>query len=159
MTDASAISSAIDPATLPELKRTNYPAPHSDAVAGRGKKPLGILFGLTQFGVNLTTLAPGAWSAHRHWHQNEDEFIFVVSGHPTLITDDGSFPLAPGMVAGFPAGKANGHHLVNSSTEPVTYLEIGSRAMEEVCHYPDIDLVFKKNAEGFRFTRRDGTPF
>jgi mannose-6-phosphate isomerase-like protein (cupin superfamily) len=101
---------------------------------GPEKGPWGF-FGLTQYGVNLTTLAPGSWSSHRHWHENEDEFVFVVEGEITLIDNAGEHLLKPGMCAGFKAGVANGHHLVNKTKAPVIYLEIGTQAPIERAYY------------------------
>ena len=114
---------------------------------GREKRALGNVFDLTQFGVNLTTLAPGTWSAHRHWHDNEDEFVFVVEGEITLIDDAGEHLLKPGMCAGFKAGVANGHHLVNKTKTPVTYLEIGTRAPREQAHYSDVDMLYVRDGQ------------
>jgi uncharacterized cupin superfamily protein len=126
---------------------------------GREKRALGNVFDLTQFGVNLTTLAPGAWSAHRHWHDNEDEFVFVVEGEITLIDDAGEHLLKPGMCAGFKAGVANGHHLVNKTKTPVTYLEIGSRAPREQAHYSDVDMLYVRDGTSITVTRKSGEPF
>jgi uncharacterized cupin superfamily protein len=138
-----------DPLQMPARRGTIYPKPLDAGFEGRAKRALTETLGLTQFGVNLTTLEPGAQSAHRHWHMNEDEFIYVLSGELRLITNEGERTLTPGMAAGFPAGEPNGHHLVNRSSAPATYLEIGSRSANEVATYPDLDL---------RFERRDGKP-
>ena len=97
--------------------------------------------------MNLTTLAPGSWSAHRHWHDNEDEFVFVVEGEITLIDDAGEHVLKSGMCAGFKAGVANGHHLVNKTKTPVTYLEIGTRAPREQAHYSDVDMLYVRDGK------------
>ncbi len=118
---------------------------------------MGDPFGLTDFGVNLVELPPGAWSSQRHWHSHEDEFVYILQGHPTLITDEGETELAPGMCAGFKAGEANGHHLVNKTSAPVTYLEMGSRSAEDDGFYSDIDLRILKRAKGGEFTRKDGS--
>lgn len=134
-----------------------YPEPFRAACRGRLKRVLGDAFGLSQFGVNHTVLEPGAASAQRHWHEAEDEFVYILSGQATLETDAGETPLGPGDCAGFPAGRADGHRLVNNGAEPVVYLEIGARASRERAHYPDIDLIGEKTAEGWRFTRKDGT--
>ncbi|HSC95727.1 MAG TPA: cupin domain-containing protein, partial [Burkholderiales bacterium] len=111
----------------PRTKASNYPEPFASRMAGRRKQPLGDLFGLTNFGVNLTRLAPGAASALRHAHSLQDEFVYVLNGHPTLHTDEGRTRLAPGTCAGFKAGTGNGHRLINETGEEVAYLEIGDR--------------------------------
>jgi uncharacterized cupin superfamily protein len=108
-------------------KASNYPEPFASRMAGRRKQPLGDLFGLTNLGVNLTRLAPKAVSALRHAHTKQDEFVYVLQGHPTLHTDEGRTRLAPGMCAGFKAGTGNGHRLINESEEEVVYLEVGDR--------------------------------
>jgi uncharacterized cupin superfamily protein len=149
----------IDIAALPIDARTGYPPPHDKLVAGRSRKRLGASAGLTQFGVNLTTLKPGSASALRHWHDNEDEFVYVLEGELTLVENEGEMVLKPGDAAGFKAGVANGHHLVNRSGSDAVYLEIGSRAARERAHYPDIDLAVVKDETGVRYTRKDGTPF
>ena len=151
---------AIDPLTVPVKKGTGYPEPfRAHHVEEREKRKLGDALGLNNFGVNLVTLAPGGWSAQRHWHEREDEFVYVLSGELTLVTDAGEQTLGPGMAAGFPAGKSDGHHLINKSTAPATYLEVGDRYDDEVCHYPDIDLVFRGTSEGEVFTNRKGEPY
>lgn len=138
---------------------TGYPAQFAQICALREKKVLGDQFGLSQFGVNLTTLPPGQASALRHWHQNEDEFVYVISGELVLINDQGEWPMTPGMCAGFPAGVKNGHQLLNRSDAPATYLEIGTRAQTEHAEYPDVDLIAEKTANGFIFTDRQGKPY
>ncbi len=149
----------IDIGALPIDARTGYPPPHDRLVAGRSRKRLGAAVGLDQFGVNLTTLKPGSASALRHWHDNEDEFVYVLAGELTLVENEGETVLKPGDAAGFKAGVANGHHLVNRSGSDAVYLEIGSRAARERAHYPDIDLAVVKDETGVRYTRKDGTPF
>lgn len=136
---------------------SNYLPEYAKAVAGRAKRALGNVFGLDQFGVNLVNMEPGAWSSHRHWHEREDEFIYVLEGDITLIDDAGEHLLTPGMCAGFKAGVPNGHHLVNKSGVVVTYLEVGSRYSEEVAHYSDIDMKAVKSNGKFAFTRKDGS--
>ena len=111
----------------PRLKPSNYPEPFFTMMAGREKRQLGDVFGLENFGVNLTRLTPGAVSALRHHHTVQDEFIYILSGRPTLVTDAGDTPLEPGMCAGFRGGEPNGHKLVNTTSEDVLYLEIGDR--------------------------------
>jgi uncharacterized cupin superfamily protein len=136
-----------------------YPKPHTVVTDGREKAALGNVAGLTQFGVNLTRLKPGAASALRHWHENEDEFIYVLEGEMVLIEDSGERLLKPGDCAGFKAGVANGHHLVNKSQRDAVYLEIGTRAATERAHYPDVDLVMERDAHGMRFLHKSGEPY
>jgi uncharacterized cupin superfamily protein len=129
-------------------------------MAGREKRPLGELFGLTNFGVNLTRLAPGAVSSLRHAHTRQDEFVYVLEGRPTLVTDAGETVLEPGMCAGFQAGTGDGHHLVNRSAQDVVYLEIGDRTGGDQATYPDDDLRAEATpGGGWRFTRKDGTAY
>jgi uncharacterized cupin superfamily protein len=136
-----------------------YPEPWRAITNGREKVVLGDVAGLTQFGVNLTRLKPGAASALRHWHEAEDEFVYVIEGEITLIDDGGETVLRPGDAAGFKAGVANGHHLVNKSQRDALYLEVGTRAERERAHYPDVDLVGDKDERGFRFSHRSGEPY
>jgi uncharacterized cupin superfamily protein len=133
-----------------------YPQPYRSSTDGREKAALGNVAGLTQFGVNLTRLKPGAASALRHWHEQEDEFIYVLEGELTLIEDNGELPLGPGDCAGFKAGVSNGHQLVNKSPRDAVYLEIGTRAATERAHYPDVDLVLERDAGGMRFLHKSG---
>jgi len=136
-----------------------YPQPFKAPIVGREKYPLGDAAGLTQFGVNLTRLKPGAASSQRHWHENEDEFIFVIEGEIVLIDDQGETLLRPGDAAGFKAGVANGHQLINKSAREALYLEIGTRASTERSHYPDVDLAGEKDERGFHFTKKSGEPY
>lgn len=138
---------------------SRYPAPFAAACAARRKQPLGDAFGLRDFGVNLVTLPPGAWSSQRHWHSEEDEFVYVLAGEPVLVTDAGRTPLEPGMCAGFAAGSRDGHHLRNETDAPVVYLEVGSRRAGDDVEYPDIDMRARRRAGGGGFTRKDGTPY
>ena len=139
---------------------TTYPKAFRKDVAGRTKRVLGDLFGLSNFGVNHVSLSPGSWSAQRHWHTREDEFVYVLSGELALVTDEGETRLGRGMVAGFPAGRQNGHHLVNRSNEDAVYLEIGARWSDDECFYPDIDLQLVSDGEGGRhFTKKDGSRY
>lgn len=140
-------------------KPTIYPAPFAGRVAGREKRTLGDLFGLKNFGVNLTHLAPGAISSLRHAHARQDEFVYVLQGRPTLRTDEGRTQLAPGMCAGFRAGSGNAHQLVNETGEDVVYLEIGDRTPGEEVVYPDDDLALADVGGERKFTRKDGTPY
>jgi len=144
----------------PRKTKSNYPEKFVSRLGDRVKLPLGDPFGLTIFGVNLTTLPPGAMSALRHAHTRQDEFIYILEGTPTLITDSGETMLKPGMCAGFKAGSGDAHHLVNRSDSPVVYLEIGDRTLGDEAHYPDDDIVAVKTTDGTRkFTRKDGTPY
>ena len=148
----------VDAATLSVKTGSGYPAPYDEPCRERQRQVLGDVFGLNDFGVNYMTLPPGAWSSQRHWHSHEDEFVYVLSGTATLVTDDGETQLTPGMCAGFPAGVSNGHHLVNKSDEPVVYLEIGTRDADDDGYYSDIDMKILKRAKGGDFTRKDGSP-
>jgi uncharacterized cupin superfamily protein len=152
---------AISAADAPVRTRPSiYPEPFAARVAGREKRPLGDVFGLTVFGVNLTRLAPGGVSALRHAHSRQDEFIYVVEGQPTLVTNAGETLLKPGMCAGFKAGTGDAHHLVNHTESDVTYLEIGDRSAGDSANYPDDDIQFVVGADGKRrFARKDGTPY
>lgn len=148
---------AIDPASIPERKGVSqYPEPFRAMVAGRARRVLGEALGLKHFGVNLTRLDPGAYSSARHWHSLEDEFIYVLEGEVTLITDEGEQTLRPGMAAGFPAAKPNAHHLVNRGSAIATYLEIGDRRPGDEVSYPDIDLAMRWSRG---FTHKDGRPY
>ncbi|MGD1855989.1 MAG: cupin domain-containing protein [Leptolyngbyaceae cyanobacterium] len=150
----------IDLSTVPVSQGTGYPPPFRDAVAGRSRQRLGNAAGLTNFGVNLTTLAPGAQSALRHWHSHQDEFIYLISGELVLVTDEGETLLTPGMMAGFAAGVANGHHLINRSSAIATYLEIGDRTPGDRAEYPDDDLLaLPKTEGGHYFTHRNGQTY
>jgi uncharacterized cupin superfamily protein len=146
----------IDIAKASVRTRSVYPDPWGAVTQGREKTALGDVAGLTQFGVNLTRLKPGAASALRHWHETEDEFIYVLQGEIMLIEDGGATVLHPGQSAGFKAGVANGHHLVNKSQRDALYLEVGTRAKRERAHYSDADLVYDRDESGFRFSRRSG---
>jgi uncharacterized cupin superfamily protein len=143
----------------PRAKTTIYPQPFAARMAGRDKRVLGNLFGLTKFGVNLTTLAPGGSSSLRHAHTREDEFVYVVKGHPTLHTDAGRTRLAPGMCAGFKAGTGDAHRLVNETAEEVVYLEIGDRDAADGVTYPDDDLALVKVDGNWKPVHKDGTPY
>jgi len=149
----------LDPVTVVPRRGSIYPAPFGDPLAGREKRSLGDPLGLTQFGVNLVTLAPGAWSSQRHWHVHEDEFVYILEGEITLVTDAGEAVLRAGMAAGFPAGKAAGHHLINRSDVPARYLEAGTRAVSEEAHYSDIDMMARKEGGRFVFMRKNGEPY
>ena len=138
---------------------SNYPEPFASRMAGRDKRPLGDPFGLSHFGVNLTTLHPKAMSALRHAHTLSDEFVYILQGHPTLITDAGRTPLAPGMCAGFAHGTGDAHHLVNETDTDVVYLEIGDRSPGDQGSYPDDDIQAAQVDGRWRFVHKDGTPY
>jgi uncharacterized cupin superfamily protein len=144
----------------PRSKPSNYPEPFASRMAGREKRPLGDLFGLTNFGVNLTKLAPGGVSALRHAHSRQDEFVYILEGSPTLVTDSGETSLEPGMCAGFKAGSVDANHLVNRTGSTVLYLEVGDRLPGDSGSYPDDDIQAVLGADGkWKFTRKDGTPY
>lgn len=126
---------------------------------GREKRPLGDLFGLTNFGVNLTRLAPGAVSSLRHAHARQDEFIYILEGTPTLVTDRGETLLGPGLCAGFRAGSGDAHRLVNRSDSDVLLLEVGDRTAGDSVIYPDDDLAAQLVEGQWRFSHRDGSPY
>ena len=151
---------AFDPMEIAPQVRNPYPPPHDRVLDGRSRRPLGDPRGLTKFGVNLTELAPGAVSALRHWHTAEDEFVYVLKGEPTLVTDAGEETLRPGLCACFPANSGDGHRLENRSDSVVRYLEVGNRSDGEEVRYPDAGMVMEKAADGTRsFRRTDGSPW
>ena len=151
---------AVTAAEVPaRTKPSVYPEPFASRMAGREKRPLGDLFGITNFGVNLTRLAPNAVSALRHAHTKQDEFVYILQGRPTLHTDEGRTRLSPGMCAGFKAGTGNGHHLINETTEEVLYLEVGDRTPGDEGSYPDDDLKALLVDGKWKFVHRDGTPY
>jgi uncharacterized cupin superfamily protein len=162
MTDeAESKPHVLDPETIEWQSRQPYPAPYDNALAGRHRRALGDALGLTQFGVNLSRLDPGAVSSLRHWHTGEDEFLLILEGTPTLVTDDGERVLGPGLAAGFPAHTENGHRLENRSDKPVIYVEVGTRSARDVVTYPDADLELIKDdvAKQRTFRHKDGTPY
>ncbi|HLY38294.1 MAG TPA: cupin domain-containing protein [Candidatus Binatia bacterium] len=151
---------ALDPATVTARTGTGYPTDEMrKAVAGRAKRALDDALGLTTFGVNLTRLEPGTASALRHWHLRQDEFVYVLAGELTLVTDEGEQVLGPGTCAGFPGGVPNGHHLVNRTSTFALYLEVGDRLPGDGAEYPDHDLRVRPTSAGWRYTRRDGRPY
>ena len=149
----------IDIPKLPTDTRTGYPPPLDRVVQGRSRKRLGNAVGLDQFGVNLTTLKPGAASALRHWHEQEDELVYVLEGEAVLVEDDGETVLKPGDAAGFKANSGVAHHLVNKSHRDVVYLEVGTRSKHERAHYPDVDLMVVRDGKGMRYTHKNGEPY
>ena len=150
---------ALDPEEVAVRQGSSYPEAFREPCRTRIKRALGDALGLNTFGVNLVTLPPGAWSAQRHWHSHEDEFVYLLDGALTLITDGGEQVLTAGQAAGFPAGKADGHHLVNKGTVPATYLEIGDRRRDDAVTYPDIDLHLEPAPDGRVFTNKKGEPY
>ena len=147
----------LDPTSIPESKGSSYPAPFDKEPAERVRQRLGDAGGLTQFGVNLLHLPPGAWSSQRHWHSAEDEFVYVISGEVVLITDKGEEVLCAGDCAAFPSNAPDGHHLVNKSSTTAVCLEIGTRKSDDFTRYPDIDMVFDPKVGWY--THRDGTRY
>lgn len=151
---------AVTAADVPARSKPSvYPEPFASRMAGREKRQLGDLFGLTNFGVNLTRLAPNAVSALRHAHTKQDEFIYILQGQPTLHTDEGRTQLSPGMCAGFKAGTGNGHRLINETAEEVVYLEVGDRTPRDEGSYPDDDLKALLVDGKWKFVHKDGTPY
>ena len=149
----------LDLGAIPDRAGTGYPPEFAGIVDGRTYQRLGEAGGLTQFGVNVVTLQPGAASSQRHWHENEDEFALMLEGELILIENDGETIIRVGDCVAWPAGVPNGHHLVNRSTLPARFLVVGTKAPTERAHYPDIDLLFTADAKGRHFTRKNGTPF
>lgn len=147
----------IDIAKVPERKGSAYPAPFHEIAKGRIRQRLGDAGGLSQFGVNLLTLPPGAGSSQRHWHSAEDEFVYIVSGEVALVTDKGEEILRAGDCAAFPKTVPDGHQLINKSAAVAVCLEIGTRTSDDVCTYSDIDMKIDSTV-GF-YTHKDGTPY
>lgn len=140
--------------TIPQTNATGYPAPFDAAVQGRWYRRLALAGGLGEMGVSHVTLKPGAWSSQRHWHEEEDEFLVILSGEAVLVDDNGETPMRPGDCAAFPKGDPNGHHLRNNSDADCVFLVVGRPSASD-CHYPDIDLHL---FNGIGFRRKDGTP-
>jgi uncharacterized cupin superfamily protein len=149
----------IDVGSLPVRNGTTYPEPFARMVDGREWQSLSEFAGLTQFGVNLVRLKPGAASSARHWHEQEDEFVYVVEGELVLVEDEGETIVKPGDTAGFKAGIPNGHHFVNRTNRDAAFLVVGTRATCERCHYPDIDLVHEQDGDRYRLTHKSGAPY
>ncbi len=143
----------------PRSKLSNYPEPFASRMKGREKRPLGDVFDLSNFGVNLTRLVPGAISVLRHAHSKQDEFIYILHGHPMLITNAGETQLSPGMCAGFKAGTGDAHQLVNRTSEDVSYLEVGDRSAGDSAVYPDDDLQAILVEGKWQFAHKDGSPY
>ena len=148
-----------DVASIKVRRGSGYPREYAAVCEQRIKQALGDAGGLTQFGVNLVTLEPGVASSLRHWHRVEDEFIYVLQGELTLITDAGEELLTPGMAAGFPANEPNGHQLINRGTHTASYLEVGTRSSEEEVIYSDIDMMLERRDGESRFLTKAGEPY
>ncbi len=144
----------IDLDAIPLTNATGYAPDYAGAVAERWYRRLGPASGLGEFGVSHVVLKPGAWSSQRHWHEEEDEFVVMISGHAVLIENDARTPMGPGDCAAFPAGVANGHHLINESNADCVFIAVGRKTSSD-CHYPDIDMHL--DSETGRFTRKDGS--
>lgn len=153
------VATPVNPTDLKANNRSGYPEPYRSQVLPREKRALGDPAGLTKIGINHTTLWPGAASSMRHWHTQEDELVYVLSGELVLITDGGEQPLRAGQCAGFPAGLENGHQLVNRGPVPAVYLEISNRDQSDSAHYPDVDLRWNAPEAPGIYTRKDGTPY
>ena len=149
----------IDIDKVPIDTYSGYPDPYRQAVIGRERKRLGNVAGLDQFGVNLSRLKPSAASSQRHWHAHEDEFIYVLEGELVLVENEGETVLRPGDAAGWKAGVANGHCLINRTARDAVYLEIGTRAPRERAEYPDIDMVAVRDAKSQRYLHKSGAPY
>jgi uncharacterized cupin superfamily protein len=149
----------IDIDMVPVRSGTIYPEPFGRILTGRSWQALGDAAGLTQFGVNLMRLKPGAASSARHWHEQEDELVYVVEGELVLIEDGGETIVRPGDTAGFKAGVPNGHHLVNRSDRDAVFLVIGTRAPRERCNYSDIDLIHEQDGDHYRHIHKSGAPY
>lgn len=151
------MSKKIDLAVVPVKTGSSYPAPFHEPCMPQSYRRLGPHAGLTEFGVNLTTFAPGAWSSQRHWHSHEDEFVWVVEGELVLVTDSGEEILRAGDCAAFRKGDPDGHHLINRTDRPTTVLEVGNSDPRDVCTYSDIDMTAGPGELGYR--HKDGKPY
>ena len=134
-----------------------YPEPYAAMMAGRSSLRLGEAGGLTQFGVNLVTLQPGALSSLRHWHAHEDEFIMITEGECVLVQDAGETLMRAGDCAAFPAGDPDGHHFINRTDREARFLVVGTKGRTEVATYSDVDLQVHIADGTPRFTYKDGT--
>jgi uncharacterized cupin superfamily protein len=160
MSEAAVAGGPIDPMAVEAVEGSTYPEPFASQVGARRKRALGDAAGLRNFGVNLVELPPGAVSSMRHWHEKQDEFVYVLDGELVLVTDRGEVVLGPGMAAGFPAGAADGHQLVNRSDGLAVYLEVGDRLPGDGVTYSDIDMLLPFRSDGKAiFIRKDGEPY
>ncbi len=153
------MATTLDPNTVDETVGSSYPAPFRASTEGRRVRRLTDVLGLTNFAVNVVTLDPGAASSQRHWHSKQDEFVQILEGEATLVSDAGEQPLGPGMMAAFPAGDGDGHTLVNNTATPVVFLVVGDRAPGDQCHYPDIDLHMRVGGGSNGFFHKSGAPY
>ena len=149
----------IDTDAVPDDAGTNYPEQYRAVVAGRSRKRLGNAAGLTQFGVNVATLKPGAASSLRHWHRDEDEFVYVLQGEVVLVEDEGETVLKPGDAAAWKANGKIGHHLVNRTAQDAVFIEVGSRAPQERVEYSDVEMVMTRDGATPRYTRKNNEPY
>jgi uncharacterized cupin superfamily protein len=149
----------LDLNNVAEKGGTGYPAQFASITNGRFRKRVGDAGGLTQFGVNLCRLEPGSGSSVRHWHHNQDELVYMLSGEAVLIENDGEVTLRAGDVATFKASVANGHNIINRGTVDAIFLEVGTRTSDEIAEYPDVDLRAEQVAGVMRFTHKDGSPY
>lgn len=159
MSEEKSVVAMLSTEVTPRTKPSNYPEPFASQMRGREKRQLGDVFGLTNFGINLTRLPPKSVSALRHEHSKQDEFIYILQGHPTLHTNEGRTQLSPGMCAGFKAGNGNAHNLVNETSEDVVFLEVGDRTPGDEGTYPDDDLKAALVQGVWKFTHKDGLPY
>ncbi|MCI5098280.1 MAG: cupin domain-containing protein [Rhodobacteraceae bacterium] len=148
----------LDLSRIERRRGSVYPGKLDATMDGRSSLRLGDASGLTQFGVNLVQIEPGGMSSLRHYHMEQDEFLMMTSGTLVLVDDDGEHEMQPGDCASFPAGDPNGHHLINRTDAPATFLVVGTRTPTETAYYSDIDMMVKQDASGFAFTRKDGSP-
>lgn len=147
----------VDLSQIEPTNRTGYPAPHDQRVAGRWYRRVGLASALTELGISHVVLQPGAWSSQRHWHEGIDEIVIMLEGEAVLVEDQGETPLEAGDIATFAREVANGHHLINRSSRPCTFIAIDNRRGEGDCDYPDVDLRWNKAAD--HFSRKDGSKF
>ena len=159
MTEATLTLPALDPETVEVRTGTTYPDVYKEGVEAREKRVIGDPLGLTQFGVNRVRLAPDVMSSQRHWHSHEDEFVIILEGELTLVTNAGEQVLSSGMAAGFPAGSGDGHHMINKSEQDAVYLEVGGRDGQDDVDYPDIDMIRRTRDGAKVFLRKDETPY
>jgi uncharacterized cupin superfamily protein len=149
----------IDIDKIPIDTATGYPSPFNKAVEGRSRKRLARFAGLVQFGVNICTLKPGAASSQRHWHEKEDELVYVLEGEVVLREDDGETVLRPGDAAAWKAGVTNGHCLINRSDRDTVFIEVGTRAAADRAYYSDIDMMVARDEKGARYSKKNGQPY
>ena len=158
-TSSTSLARPVQATDVAAQSGSNYPEPFGSRMGEGDWRSLGDVFGLTQFGVNLETLQPGAQSALRHWHTLSDEFVYILSGELTLHANAGEFAMRPGMCMGFKAGEKNAHHLVNHSDAPATFIVLGSRVAGDAAFYPDDDFAWFHTEAGKTQAHKDGTPY